>query len=57
MLPYPEEKFAPCKDPIPLMAVFQQNTYQVHPVLDFLELNGHNNAYLAHVDICVQKLK
>ena len=39
------------------MAVVQQNKSKVHPVLDFRELNGYVDAYTAHADVCVQKLR
>ena len=57
MLPYPEEELGPPKALIPLMAVVQQNKSKVRPVLDFRELNWYVDAYTAHADVCVQKLR
>ena len=57
LLLYPEEELNPPKGLIPLMAVFQQNKSKVRPVLDFHELNEHVNAYTAHADVCVQKIR
>ena len=57
LLPYPEEELGPPKALIPLMAVVQQNKSKVRPVLDFRELNGYIDAYTAHADICMQKLR
>ena len=57
LLPNPEEELGPSKALIPLMAVVQQNKSKVRPVLDFRELNGYVDAYTAHADVCVQKLR
>ena len=57
LLPYPEEELGPPKALIPLMAVVQQNKSKVRLVLDFRELNGYVDAYTAHADVCVQKLR
>ena len=57
LLPYPAEELGSPKALIPLMAVVQQNKSKVRPVFDFRELNGYVDAYTAHVDVCVQKLR
>ena len=57
LLPYPEEELSPPNGLIPLIVVFEQNKSKVNPVLDFCELKGHVDAYMAHTDMCVQKLR
>ena len=57
LLPYSEEELGPPKGLILLMAVFQENKLKVGPVLDFCKLNEYIDAYMAHADVCAQKLR
>lgn len=52
LIPYTKEELGPPRGLIPLMAVVQKSKEKVHPVLDYQELNGHVDAYIAHADVC-----
>ena len=51
---YDDEKFGPAKGLIPLMEV---NKDTVRPVVDFRELNSHEDAFTASADVCADKLR
>ena len=57
LVPYPEDKLGPLKGSIPLMAVIQQNKQKVRPVLDYRELNDHEDPFTTRADICTEKLR
>ena len=54
---YDVKKLGPAKGLIPLMAIFQQNTDKVGPVIDFRELNSHVDAFTANADVCADKIR
>ena len=57
LVPYPEDKLAPSKGLILLIAVIQQNKQKVRPVLDYRDLNDHVDPFTARADICTEKLR
>ena len=57
LVPYPENKLGPPKGLIPLIAVIQQSKQKVRPVLNYRELNDHVDPFMAHADICTEKLR
>ena len=57
LLPYSEEELGPPKGLIPLMAVVQEQKQKVCTVLDYQELNGFVNAFIATAEVCAQKLR
>ena len=56
LLPYSEE-LGPPKGLIPLMALVQKQKPKVHPLLDYWELNGFVDAFIANAEVCTQKLR
>ena len=52
-MPYSEEELGPPKGLIPLTAVVQK----VHLVLDYRELYGFVDAFIANAEVCMQKLR
>ena len=55
--PYPEDELGPPRGLIPLMAILQENKQKVRPVMDYRELNKHDNLYTAGAEVCAHKLR
>ena len=51
-MPYSEEELGPPKCLIPLMVVVQEQKQKVRPVLDYRELNGFVDAFIANAEVC-----
>ena len=52
LLPYSEDELQLAKDLIPFMAILQENTQKVWPIMDYHKLNEQVDVYMASTDIC-----
>ena len=56
LVPYPKKELGPAKALILLMVVVKAKKSKVRPVMDYRNLNGLVDVFMANADICVQKI-